>query len=146
MIISNKSTIAAVASAFTSHPNLDLGPEQGLHDLEGRILADFEGSLTFDEYEISVSYNLVLHEEIYILDITQELVLAEDEASVIVSYQSGMESAAIICAKQKGTVITKYEEKHLKQITVELPNNKYVFARDETHMNGIAPIFRPLVN
>jgi hypothetical protein len=146
MTISNKSTIVEVANAFTTHPDLDLGAEQGLHDFEGKLLADFEGSLTFNEYEINVSYNLALHEEVFILDITQELWLAEDEASIIVSYQNGEESVALIGAQQKGVVTAQYEDKRLMQITAQMPNKKYVFARDETHMNGIAPVFKPSVN
>jgi hypothetical protein len=143
MTILNKAALAEVANAFATHPDLDLGPDIGSYDFEGRLLSDFEGSLTFNEYEINVSYNLELHEEVFILDITQELWLAEDEASIVMTYQNGAESLALNGAEQKGIVIAQYEGERIMQITVEMPNKNYVFARDESHANGIAPIFKP---
>jgi hypothetical protein len=143
MTISNQTSIAEASKAFTSHPNLDLGSDIGSYDFEGRLLSDFEGSLTFNEYEINVSYNLEFHEELSILDIVQELWLAEDEASIIVTYQTGVESLALTGAKKRGAVIVQYEGERIMQITAEMPNEKYVFVRDESHADGIAPIFKP---
>jgi hypothetical protein len=69
----NELSQSDIAILFTSHSKLDLGDEQGLHDFEGRLLADFQGSFTFSDYDHQVSYELQLGDEYQCLNILQSI-------------------------------------------------------------------------
>jgi len=47
-----------MGTVFSRHTKLDLGPEQGWHDVECVIPADYDGSFDVDGYEYHVNYLL----------------------------------------------------------------------------------------
>jgi hypothetical protein len=135
--------IVDIACKFTAQPDLDLGPELGQHDLEGRLLTDFQGAFTFDEHKFFVTYDLAIHDDVYMLEIVQEVEFAGD-ASLIITYFNGLESVALTGAADSGSLGIAYEGKRIKQISVQLPDHTFVLVRDEEHDGAEAPIFKPV--
>lgn len=131
-----------MGTVFSRHPKLDLGPEQGWHDLECVIPADYDGSFDVDGYEYHVNYLLSLNNEIELLTIDQTI--EAPEFSLEVSYHNGTEYVAVSSSETEAKVSTSYDkDNRIQTIEVEYDGKTRKFKRDTEYADGVAPIFFP---
>lgn len=133
-------TQVEIANLFTTHPNIDLGPEQGLHDLDGRLLADFQGSFELGEYDHQVSYNFVLEEHLQLLEISQTIEIGD--CYLLIEYQGGTELVSVTDTEKNVRLIADYQGSRLMKTSIEYDNQHFIVQRDLEHAQGVAPVFK----
>jgi hypothetical protein len=139
----NELSQSDIAILFTSHSKLDLGDEQGLHDFEGRLLADFQGSFTFSDYDHQVSYELQLGDEYQCLNILHSIEI--DDFYLELEYRGGGESLSLANTEKDILVNAEYSGSKLMKVTLHFDNQTATVERDTSHAQGIAPVFKRVI-